>query len=153
MKTIYEFWEGEGLTALGDIGPTTRFLVLHESSSRLLFRKEFQDAADFRRFYDEFCFEGLREKLKLTNLPASQFLLRHYPCGVSEGDVLTLTSGFVQDEPQAHDFMKRVGWTFTVVGGDREFPGVVWLQAQKDGSQQKYFPVQEESIIHRFKKG
>jgi hypothetical protein len=151
---IYEFWTSDEFhdVAIGISGnPTVRFQILHEKNARLLFRKEFDSIEKFRKFHDYFLFEGGKSEFTLLNVPASEYRLNKYPCGLSAGDIIELKSGFIQDmEYQRHNFSKRVGWRFTVLTGDKDYPNVIWLETHKEGSQQKYFPILEENI-KRFK--
>ncbi len=149
MSTLYEFWVSDNSTGAIEISghPAARFFSLHEKNSTLLYRKDFSTYKDFKAFYNEFYFEGLNKKLPLLNIPGSNFLLHKYLCGLKAGQVVRLSSGFIQQLfEQEYNFLRRVGWLFTVVPGDKDYPHLIWLKTHKGGSQQKFFPILEENI-------
>jgi len=154
MKKLYEFWTSDQSSGAIEItgDPTVRFGQLYESNAKLLYRKSFESYDEFRRFYEDFFFEGLKDRLPLINISATEFLMHEYPCALKAGDVLVLNSGFIQHlHGRTNDFMKKIGWRFSVVPGDKEFPWIIWIKAHKTDSQQIYFPIHEDNI-HRFEK-
>jgi hypothetical protein len=151
---VFEFWENRDSCGAWEIAgdPTERFHSLNQSEAVLLYRESFENYEQFKKFYEDFFFHGLKEKLALLNIPASEFLLYEYPCGLQPGDTVVLESGFTQNIGGRHnDFIKKVGWKFSVVPGDKDYPNVVWLKTHKSGYQQKYFPILEASR-KKFKK-
>lgn len=81
MRALYEFWisdESSGAIEITD-APTVRFQILRESNAKLLYRKSFESYKEFKRFYEDFFFEGLKDQLQLINISANEFLLYEYP--------------------------------------------------------------------------
>jgi hypothetical protein len=150
MTILCEFWTSDEFfdVAIEISGiPTVRFQILHEKNAMLLFKKEFETLEQLRSFHNDFVMEGGKSRCSLLNIPATEYLLSRYPCGLMAGDVIELKSGFTQNEEHMkYNFLKRVGWRFTVITGDKHYPNVVWLQTHKEGSQQKYFPIFEKYI-------
>jgi hypothetical protein len=146
---IYEFWESDTIKIARGINgtPYERHHISTEPNAVLLYRKEFNTYEEFKVFYDDFYSRGLRDSLDLLLIPSKDIFLQEYPCGLKVGDFLVLKSGFKQTVEWCEaDFMRRVGWEFKVLSGEKEFPDVIWLETLKEGSQQKHFAILGDNI-------
>jgi len=119
MTHNFEIWSAE-LTAWAHEYPCEyRPTEFHEPGAKLLVRLTCKNQEECRSAYKRVLFEGNPDNFEILNIPAEEFFLRNYNCGLKAGDTVEYVHDF--------DCISR-GTKLQVIEGDIDYPNKVWMK-------------------------
>lgn len=152
MPHDYEFWSTDGGYCCLGVPHPNRGQVLNEPGATLLLRFRASSVNEARKVRDRFWYGGNPDGFEELNIPASEFTIQRYACGLIAGDLLCLTdsNSLGRIDPQSASYLN--GTEFNVIQGDTDFPDVMWAHVSKSidinhpVGQFASFPVSDELI-------
>ena len=129
-------------------------MTMCEPNSRLILIIEADSWEEARSLQEDYLYHGGREKLGPLDIPASDFQISTYPCGLREADIVEIIEEHPITDPEGREYQSfPKGSKFRIYPGDKAFPQIILARRIDDNGIGQFHSIRDfEAVRHCYRK-